>query len=121
MSRAIQTLAALAILTLSLSACSGSSGSHQLDAFVVPATLTVDNSEPEEIDVYLDYAYVGTVFPYERVSFIVNPGSYRLSLDFIGDNEGLIDYTRVSMSSDTEVIVEVDRGLIGFLIDLIFD
>lgn len=117
----MKKLVALMLISLTLTACGGESSVHVAPAPEVAAFLTIENEEPNEIDVYLDFQYVGTVLPFETASFFVEPGEYDLSIDFTDDADGPIYYTNVFLTTDTEVYVEVNSSLIGLLIDLIFE
>jgi hypothetical protein len=117
----LKRIATLCLLTsaLTLSACSNSS--HGTPPPEIAAQLTVDNNEFEDVDIFLDGEYVGTVLGNTRVSFSVFPGDYELDIDFVDDGQGPISYSQVRLTQDLETRVTIERSLIETLFDILIE
>ncbi|MDF1660896.1 MAG: hypothetical protein P1V97_03960 [Planctomycetota bacterium] len=118
----LKRIAALSLITSALVLGGCSNSGHGSPPPEIAAQLTIENFENEDVDIFLDGGYVGTVAANADVSFAVFPGVYDLDIDFVGDGEGPIAYSRVELDQDVETIVSIERSLIGLLIDiLLFD
>ena len=117
----LKRIAALCLISTALTVTGCSNSGHGSPPPQIAAQLTVENTEFDDVDVFLDGLYVGTVAANATASFSVFPGDYDLDIDFVDDGEGALEYARVRLVKDVETTITIERSLIGLLLDLIFE
>ena len=109
------------MISLGSTGCGSRSSRHASPPPVIAAFLTVENNDPDDIEVYLDFELVGIVPGYSTTTFATFPGDYELSIDVIGDGEGPTLFTNVRLRQQAETYVEFSVTLFDVFIDIVFE